>query len=261
MNNTALVRIHHADYQEDIPFWASWTRKQQPTLEIGCGHGRVLLPLLEMGREVVGVDIDLQSLESLREELKGKGVDIQKRARIIHEDINNFQTEDLFGAVIIPCNTYSTFPPRDRPLLLSRIYDLLTPGGVLVVSVPNPVQSKYLFDELRANPEQTDSDLETIFPHPETGYPVQVSSNLRAGKSRLGWDWIYDHLHPDGQVDRFIQTTEHYLSSVETYLQEFMNAGFTEISSMGDFEMSAYSEESPYLILAGKKPAIAQPDF
>jgi len=254
MNNTDLVRIHHAHYKEDIPFWASWAKINQPTLEIGCGHGRVLIPLLELGREVVGVDINLQALESLREEIGEKEKDLQKRARIIHTDIIDFQSEDEFGAVIVPCNTFSTFLPKDRQRIIIKAYELLLPGGVFVFSTPNPVQVKSLFDELRENPELAGSDLETTFPHPETGYPVQVSSSLSAREKSLGWDWIYDHLHPDGQVDRFVQSTEHYLTPVDTYHQELVNVGFSEICSMGDFDKSEFSEETPYLILTGKKP-------
>ena len=40
---TELIRIHHAEYQEDIPFWTSLTESKDPILEVGCGHGRVTI--------------------------------------------------------------------------------------------------------------------------------------------------------------------------------------------------------------------------
>ena len=253
MNKTNLIRIHHADYIDDIPFWISCTEGKESVLEVGCGHGRVALPLLEAGREVLGVDIDLPALQSLREELKEKDLDIQNRAKVVHEDFVKFQTEGSFGSVIIPCNTYSTFLLDDRQSILSKAYNLLNPGGKFAASVPNPVQVRSLFDELRANPDQGGSDLETSFSHPETGYPVQVSSSLIAKEQSLGWDWIYDHLHPDGQVDRFIRSTEHYLTTPETYQQELIEVGFKAIRLLGDFDNNEYAEDSPYLILCGIK--------
>ena len=254
MNKTELIRIHHADYLEDIPFWISWTEGKGTVLEVGCGHGRVALPLLAAGREVVGVDIDKPALQYLREELKEKEPKIQKRAQIIHEDIINFQSESSFGSVIIPCNTYSTFPLDERQMILSKAYSLLSPGGRFAASVPNPVQTRSLYDELWANPDQSGSDLETSFLHPDTGNPVQVSSRLIAKEKSIGWDWIYDHLYPDGQVDRYIRSTEQYLTTLETYQQELIEVGFIDIRTLGDFDISEFAEESPYLVLGGEKP-------
>jgi len=139
-------------------------------------------------------------------------------------------------------------------MILSKAYNLLSPGGRFAASVPNPHQVKSLYEELLANPDQGGSDLETSFSHPETGNPVQVSSNLIAKEKSLGWDWIYDHLQPDGQVDRYIRSTEHYLTPLETYQQELIRVGFKDIRFQGDFDNSEYSENSPYLILCGVKP-------
>ncbi len=253
MNKTDLVRIHHAGYLDDIPFWISSTKNSEPVLEVGCGHGRVTLPLLAEGRKIVGVDIDLAAIESLREELGENALELQKRAQIVHEDIINFKPEAAFGAVVIPCNTYSTFPPEERQMIISNIYQLLVQGGKFIASMPNPVQVKYLFDELHGGLEQVGSDLETSYIHPETGFPVQVSSRMIAKEKSLGWDWIYDQLHPDGQVDRFVQSTEHFITTLKTYQQELVATGFGEIVSLGDFDSSEYTEDSPYLILVGKK--------
>lgn len=256
MNKTDLVKIHHADYLDDIPFWISWTEGKEPVLEVGCGHGRVALPLLEEGREVVGVDIDLPAIQSLRNELGKKELNVQNRAQIIHDNIANINPVGSFGAVIIPCNTYSTFHVEERQIIISKIYQLLAPGGGFAASMPNPVQLRSLYEELRENSDPGGSDLETSFLYPETGFPVQVSSYVAATENSLVWDWIYDHLHPDGQVERMVQSTKHFLATLEIYQQELVRAGFDEIHSMGDFDKSEFYEGSPYLILLGKKPGV-----
>ncbi len=69
------------------------TEGKEPILEVGCGHGRVALALLEAGRNVVGVDIDLHALHYLREELEEKDLEIQGRAQIIHENMLSFQSD------------------------------------------------------------------------------------------------------------------------------------------------------------------------
>jgi len=256
MNITDLVKIHHSNYLDDIPFWISLTEGKEPVLEVGCGHGRVVFPLLAAGREVVGVDIDLPAIQLLWDELGEKELEIQNRVRIIHENFNNFDPEGSFGAVIIPCNTYSTFPIIERQIIISKIYQILAPGGVFAASMPNPVQLRSLFEELKENSDPEGSDLETAFLHPETGFPVQVSSSLASRENRLVWDWIYDCLHPNGQVERGVQSTEHYLSTQEIYQQELAGAGFEDIRSIGDFDSSDYLEDSSYLILLGKKAPV-----
>lgn len=254
MNITDLVKIHHADYQEDIPFWITCTEGAEPVLEVGCGHGRVALPLLAEGREIVGVDIDLDAIRSLREDLSRKGPEIRAKAKIIHSDIAKFHPDSPFGAVIIPCNTYSTFTAEERQLLIAKIYECLRPGGVFAAIMPNPVQVHSLYCAIQDHGVQAEPDLETSFPHPETGFPVQVSSKLTIKDKSLGWNWIYDHLHPDGQIDRSIRSTEHYLSTLDTYLHELDRSGFHEILTMGDFDRREYSADSPYLILVARKP-------
>ena len=80
-----LVRIHHEGYLEDIPFWKTWTTGKDPILEVGCGHGRVTLPLLESGRTVVGVDLDQDAVLYLSGALQKSSREIQDQAVIIQE--------------------------------------------------------------------------------------------------------------------------------------------------------------------------------
>ena len=127
---TDLIRIHHAEYLDDIPFWLSLTEGIDPILEVGCGHGRVTLPLLEAGHDIIGVDIDSLPIQYLRDCLGEMEPEVQGRAQIIHEDMIGFQSDRGFGAVIIPCNTYSTFSGEKRRAMISGIHGLLKPDGI-----------------------------------------------------------------------------------------------------------------------------------
>lgn len=250
---TDLIRIHHAEYLEDIPFWKSLTKGKDPILEVGCGHGRVTLPLLEAGHEITGVDIDPLPIQYLRGCLEQKEPEVQDRALIIQDDIVGFQSDRSFGAVIIPCNTYSTFSRVIRKKMISGIYGLLKPEGIFSASMPNPVQVLALHKEIQENQDEDNTDLETVIIHPETGFPVQVSSSVNSREESLSWDWIYDHLHPDGKVERLMQSTEHYLTNLDTYLKELIEVGYDNLKTLGDFDGITFSDDSPYLILVGRK--------
>ena len=248
-----LVRIHHAEYEEDIPFWIKHTEGLEPILEIGCGHGRVTLPLLTAGRVMVGVDRDRDSLAYLGEVLERYNPEISQRVSLILADIITFQPAELFGGVIIPCNTYSTFSPKDRPRLIKTIFSCLKDGGVLIISLPNPQRMEEIYNELREVKHIEGSDLEVVITHPETGYPVQVSSRLRNTRESLLWDWIYDQLQPNGEVERAVITVEHFLSSKEEILAELEQGGFGDVLCQGDFSGGQYDESSSYLILFCRK--------
>jgi cyclopropane fatty-acyl-phospholipid synthase-like methyltransferase len=248
-----LVRIHHAEYRTDIPFWINRTEGYDPILEIGCGHGRVTLPLLASGREIVGVDNDQESYSYLSDQLRGLESDARQRISLIQTDFLDYTPERVFGAVIIPCNTFSTFNTTKRSKLIRKVFAGLKTEGVFIASIPNPTQTEEILAELHEVEGNEILDQEIVINHPETGFPVQVSSRLRVGEGSLLWDWIYDHLHPDGDLDRVVITIEHFPRSKEELVNELKEGGFREVHCQGDFSEEGYGENSPYLILICRK--------
>jgi hypothetical protein len=90
--------------------------------------------------------------------------------------------------------------------------------------------------------------VEDEFSHPQTGNPVQVSSAWRRTKETFEVTWIYDHLLPDGSVERLAVETVHQLISTGAYLDEIQRVGMKVIATYGDFDNSEFRGDSPYLI-------------
>lgn len=249
----SLVQVHHADYKDDLPFWESSTNGIDPVLELGCGHGRLTIPLARAGRKIVGLDLDWTCIHYLQSEIKEETQDLQKRVTIIQADMLQYQDDQIFGSIIIPCNTYSLFSAEERRHMLGNAAQMLNQRGMFIASVPNPTWIKALHENLPGDEKDAESDLETIIQHPENKQPVQVSSRLVSTSVGVRWDWLYDQLSPDGRVERFVKSAEHHLASLEMYQREFQEAGFKVIDQLGDFDGAAYDNEAPYLILAAKK--------
>ena len=54
-----LIHAHHNRHLEDLPFWLDLAGETgDPLLELGCGTGRLLVPLGQAGHRVIGVDHD-----------------------------------------------------------------------------------------------------------------------------------------------------------------------------------------------------------
>jgi SAM-dependent methyltransferase len=239
-----LIRIHHQDYRDDLDFWISRTNNQDPVLELGCGFGRVLLPLIRSGRQVVGVDLDIEYLKLLQ---SSSGI---QDVFILQADMIQLPLNTAFGAIIVPCNTYSCLNRLDRMKLLIEIKRILAENGSFIVSMPNPLHIQQVHQEMGVVAGIPPGEIEGSIAHPRTGFPVQISSKLDPLPDKLRWVWIYDHLLPDGSVERSSQAVDHYLSSPEQYLLEFEKAGLVVVDFWGDFDCRPYQEDSAFLILS-----------
>ncbi|MEJ2759932.1 MAG: hypothetical protein P8046_15755, partial [Anaerolineales bacterium] len=121
----------------------------------------------------------------------------------------------------------------------------LQPGGIFAASLPSPYDLVSMGDSQEAGAEDT-------FIHPQSGNPVEVSSSWETHGDQVTIYWHYDHLQPDGQVNRTTHRITHQLDPAEAYIKEMVTAGF-DVETFGDFTGSAFDEDSSYLILKGKK--------
>jgi SAM-dependent methyltransferase len=236
-----LYHAHHAHETEDLPFWLELAARQgNPLLELGCGTGRVLLPLVKAGYQVYGLDRDPAMLAVLRMNAPNE---LRPGLQLLQSDMTAFHLGKRFALILLPCNTFSTLAQPARLATLERVAMHLRPGGSFAASLPNPALLKRL-------PAASDTELEDILSHPLDGEPVQVSSAWVRQGDLFTLSWHYDHLLPDGRVERLSARVQHYLAPVETYLTELRAAGLEITGIFGNFDWSPYDAgASPHLIL------------
>ena len=239
-----LYHAHHSLHPEDIPFWLGLAQKYPaPVLELGCGSGRLLIPLALEGIAIFGCDNDFEMLRVLSNNLSESP---RARANIFQADFTALHLAIQFGLIFLPCNTYSTLTTEQRQALLKRVFAHLLPGGAFAVSLPNPARLKRL-------PRRAEAEIEEVFAHPIDKEPVQVSSAWLREQDCFTVLWHYDHLFPDGTVERLTAQVKHYLTPVAQLCQELKAAGFLEPALIGDYDGAAYSASSAQLILIAKR--------
>lgn len=252
-----FARFYDADYrhyQDDIDLILDLADQTgNPILELGCGTGRVLLPLLKADHSVTGVDIS-PALLALASE-KTRNTQHATRCTLHQADLRTFDLPDKsFAFAFCTSNTLMHLATQaDQLSVLRNAYRHLRPGGLLLIDLFNP-------DVNRLHAVNGLMELADQWNDPVTGAQV-IKWSVRT----LDWAeqiqdtlFIYEEILPDGTVRRAAcPFTIRFLwrGEAELLLQK---AGFTVTEVWGDFEGAPYNTASDHLILLAAKSGGAQ---
>ena len=101
-------------------------------LELGCGSGRLTIPIAQAGVEIVGVDLSQRMLERARAKASMHGVDIQ----FVEADMRSFDLPDKFAAILIPGNSLlHLVSVDDLRQCLASVRRHMAPDGRLIFDV------------------------------------------------------------------------------------------------------------------------------
>lgn len=133
--------------RRDVPFWRSIAKQARgPVLELGCGTGRISLPLARDGVSLVGIDRSSGMLGRARRRaaaLARKRRGRSRRLRLVRGDIRALPFgAGQFQMVLAPYGILqSLLRDRDLAATLASVARVLAPGGLfgidLVPDVPN----------------------------------------------------------------------------------------------------------------------------
>nr|WP_312444833.1 class I SAM-dependent methyltransferase [Brevundimonas naejangsanensis] len=160
----------------DVEFYAARLKGcEGPVLEPAVGAGRVLVPLLEAGLDVVGFDASEAMLEMCRAACARRGL----KADLSVARFDDFAYATRFGAAILPAGSFQLIATAQEGLaVLKRFHDHLAPGGRLILDL-DPVSAVLAppgstrrwtdrnGDVLTLTEERVDSDLlnQTVVSH------------------------------------------------------------------------------------------------
>lgn len=236
----------HEELTEDIAFVLGLVGEGGgPVLELGCGTGRLLIPLLQAGLDVTGVDDSEEMLAIAREKLAAEGEPAQKRARLEKATLSGFQLEQRFGLAVIAYNTLMHLNPPELAFCLDNVHRHLETGGTLVIDVDNPMEvhdpgqdGLLILERIAYDP---DRDEELV---------LMVSSIGDGERQTRDTVWIVDASPlAGGAINRTIaRATLHYYFAHQL-AQILDSARFQLIAQFGDYDRRPYDDESPRLLL------------
>jgi SAM-dependent methyltransferase len=248
----ALARYYdweHDDYDVDIPLFQDFARRTGgPILELACGSGRLLAPLLELGERVVGIDSSGPMLERARQVLDKAG--LSRRVALHQADVRQFDLGERFQLAIFGLDSFGLLPTIDDQLAALRcIRQHLAPGGLLVLDVSNGNgRGAEPTDELVLQYEGTD---------PETGQPLSkwTARSTDHGEQVDHYTYFYDETGEDRVVRRStVRLDLRYFGRFELELL-LQQAGLVPETFYGSYDLAPFGAGCERLIAVAARSA------
>lgn len=217
-------------------------------LEIGCGTGRVSLPLLRAGKQLCGIDVSDIALSIVQKKVKEAQVAAQ--ANFYQVDMRTFDLpQKNFAFAFVPINTFMhNLNISDQQNTLNTIAKHLKHGGALAVDLYHPYPQALL---------EADGRMQFAgqFEAEESGNAVHwfVSRQLELDEQIQRVTFMLDEVDDENIVHR-----KHFTFPMR-YLHRFemelllKNAGFELLEILGDYDGSEFYAESPRMIFIAQK--------
>lgn len=236
--------LHDAFWEEEgeaaeLPLIGHFLKQYPGTaLELGCGSGRLLLPLMAKGFLIEGLDCSAEMLALCRERAT-------TTIPVLHQaEIEDFDTGTLFGAILIPAFTLQLLCPGRLPAILDNIKRHLQPGGGLYLTTFIP------WAEITGELEQGEWFLDQEITLPAgNAARCQTCFQIERLSQRLAREHRYEVLDADGQVTE-TSTSCHELSWYWPREMKAMlrDAGFTVQEVIGDFVPGKPCDEDSQIV-------------
>lgn len=213
--------LHDKAPQDELDFYLSYAEKNKKILEIMCGSGRFLVPFLEYGYNIRGVDFSVEMLEKLK--LKVPEADVE------YADIAEYTTNEQFDYIFISSGSVSLFTDMNLcQKILKKIKGLLAPAGKFVFAVDTIAAKCLDNDDYEMSVSVKMKNGFDLVLKTKNYFDVQQQIQFSPGIYEL---YDRDKLLKSEHMD--FQTHLYKFGEMENYLRE---AGFTEIKTYSSFE-------------------------
>jgi SAM-dependent methyltransferase len=246
---SAEVYDYHARSLGDLPFWQALAEESGGTaFELGCGTGRLLLPLARAGLRVTGLDLSPHMLAVAKRKLESEEPEAQARVCLMHGHMVHFSLDERFGLILIPSRNLQVLLSRhEQRACLECCMRHLRPHGRLAIDVFNP-----RLDWLSKPGGFDDGPDEFLGPDGATiTHTAHTEADL--ANQTVASRWRYE------SRERGAKTAEHrYLIRLHYFFRFEMEwmleaCGFEVEALYGDFYRSPFASDSPETIFVARK--------
>ena len=232
---TELYEILHEKAPEDeLDFYVSYAEKGMKILEPLCGSGRFLVPFLERGFDICGIDLSEEMLMKLKEKASN--------ARVWQADLSEYSSEEKYDYIFISSGSVSLFTDIELcKKILGMLKNMLAPEGKIVFAV-----------DTVANVCQDDKDYrEDVAVKTKEGYTLVLKTkNHYDAKSQTQYSpGLYELYDGETLIQSELmdfQTHLYKFGEMEQYLKEL---GFIKIKTYASFSKKPASGDGDEMFL------------
>ena len=248
----AWADIYDAVYsyvRDDIPFYVEEALAADgPVLELGCGTGRVAIPIAQSGVEAVGVDSSTAMLDVARGKTERLGLGDDSLSLVL-ADMRELSLDRQFALAIIPFRGFlALLTVEDQRRTLSRIREHLAPGGRLAFDIFVP-------------------DLNMLLQEGDTPYHLRDVTDPESGVTYVLWQQSgFDNHNQIISTRLILEELDAGRAVVRRIYRDFQlryahrwevyhllaACGFEVVELYGDFDRSPFDEGSNEMVWLAK---------
>lgn len=226
----------HQNHTGDIGLFTKLAEENGgPILDIGCGSGRLMIPIAQSGVKVVGIDNSADMINVAQAQIETAKVDVM----LVEQDILAWQTEQQFKLILIGMNTLMEFSNQTVLDLLKTAAKLLDANGKIIIDVIQPF--------IMASLENEDGALAEDEALNNNGRKLPMWSGWSAEheKQQVQIKW---RIQDGGQQVEFSNLFHYrYLDQ----LMDYLPAANLKIDTVwGNYEQEAYDQDSERMIVS-----------
>jgi len=228
----------------DIPFYLEQVKRSHSVLELGCGTGRVMIPLAAKCKGITGVDYSLNMVESCQRKMKEAKV----AGTAMVGDITTLRLTSKFDLIIAPYRVMQALETdAEVTRFLETIRAHLKPGASAILNVFKPNKSK---EQMGAGWVNLNEQQRWVRDMPD-GTRIVHSEIYRAidlSKMVLFPELIYRKYQGEKLLDEFVLKIKMRCYYADEFTAVIEKHGFTIQEKWGGYRGEKYGE-GPELVI------------
>ena len=209
---------------DEIDFYKQFLDKDKLILEPMCGSGRLLIPLMQEGYQIHGVDNSMPMLENCKKRATALGL----KPVLFEASIETMQLPDKYHLMLIPLGSFQLLYPRSAAFnTLRNFRKHLHVGGKLILDLFVPWDALYKGNE----EEFTEKEV-----HTSDGGIIKHQSHNRSNKYE-------QYCHSDSTYTKIVNDKVVAKEKEEMYLCWYYRYEMELILEKYGFKNITYKEE------------------
>jgi SAM-dependent methyltransferase len=231
--------------RRDVPFWRRLALNARgAVLELGCGTGRITIPIGRAGVQIAGVDRSEAMLARARQRIRRAR--LQHRVRLVRGDIRYLPFGSPFALVMAPYGILqSLLRERDLKATLAAVHAALAPGGTFGIELVADLPS---WEEYRKRVSLTG------WRRSQGGSHVTLVETVRQDAARRLTIFDQEFTERRGRQRRTHRFSLTFRTlSVPQMTRRLERAGFEVTALLGDYRGGPWDPRAEVWVILGRK--------